>query len=788
MKAQKGKGMKNIIMKKFIKKKNVLLCCILLAGTAIAVLSKTFSTKAEPYYADIEQFPNSYKDALYKLKEKHPNWIFRMYDTGLEWDTVLYNEMNPASRSLIPSYFDSSMVGAYYGDGWACATQLAVEYYMDPRNWLTEDYIFQFEQLSYNADTQGIVTVQRVLTNTFMSGYIEGYESMGLTYAQAFSDIGKAIGVSPVHLATRVYQEQGAAGKSDLISGVYPGFEGYYNYYNIQASGVTHEEIVRNGLNEAKSEGWNNRYSALYGGSKKVSDRYILRGQDTLYLQKFDVDDTYDGRYWHQYMQNLCAPSNEGRRIKQAYERAGMLEATFIFEIPVYRNMPYQDGFVEIDGKYYLYKSGTMVKGEYQFEGVWYYFDPQTGEMARNRTIVINDKTYCYDKEGKKVYGIGYAQGYWYRCDTETGAVTESKYAGDLFIAEDYAAYNPDVASAYGNDTAKLLEHWLNVGIYEGRSPSRLYDPNYYKNAYGDKAAAAGTSAEIVAGSFALDGMKNGYSGSEGFNVMAYLTCNPDLYSAFGLEFADYYRHYLDNFRNESRIHTADQAGYSAAWIPKVLFDPAVYAENNQDIRQAFGDDADGLFRHWLKYGIYEGRIASRVFDPKYYLQNNDDVIAVLGDGYVSAVFHFYQYGMSEMRTSHSEFDAYGYMIMNADLLLAFGGDASRYYIHYSDIGYSENREIERVRNRDWSLVFNRDYYYENNQDIADAYENRDDVLSHFLAYGMSEGRAAAEGFDVNVYKENYGDLRDAFGDNLKLYYIHYINYGHAEGRTAVGR
>lgn len=326
-----------------------LLSALTLVGATIGA-SSALNVKANTSYDDIEKFPDSYKTALYALKDKHPNWTFEVMDTGLNWSDVVYNEMNPSNRSLVPTYFDSKFVGAYYGDGWACATQEAVEYYLDPRNWLTEDYIFQFEKLTYNGNTQGIATVQRVLQNTFMSGFIQSdsqfnYEQMGLTYAQAFRDIGESIGVSPVHLATRVKQEQGTQGTSDLISGVYPGYEGYYNYYNIQASGKTHEEIVANGLNEARSEGWNNRYAALLGGSKKVAERYILRGQDTLYLQKFDVDGQYDGRYWHQYMQNLAAPSNEGRNIKKAYENAGLLNETFVFKIPVYNNMPR-----EIDG------------------------------------------------------------------------------------------------------------------------------------------------------------------------------------------------------------------------------------------------------------------------------------------------------------------------------------------------------------------------------------------------------------------------------------------------------
>ena len=361
-----------------MKKKFMALGCVLLT-MAVAVpagitpnivhAEETASDRAQ-IYEDIEKFPESYKDDLYELKEKHTNWVFEVYDTGLEWSTVLYNEMNPASRSLVPSYFSSDFVGEVYGDGWSCATEAAVEYYMDPRNWLTENYIFQFETLTYNAAAQGIATVQKVLAGSFMAGYIEGYEETGLTYAQAFHDIGILYGVNPVHLASRVYQEQGTSGSSDLISGVYPGYEGYYNYYNIQASGSNHETIVKNGLEEAKSEGWNSRYAALIGGSKKLADRYILRGQDTLYLQKFDVDPAYDGRYWHQYMQNICAPSNEGRRIKLAYEKAGMLYESFVFKIPVYKNMPepYKAEHVLEEGEYVICMNGD---GNLVFDVEW---------------------------------------------------------------------------------------------------------------------------------------------------------------------------------------------------------------------------------------------------------------------------------------------------------------------------------------------------------------------------------------------------------------------------------
>lgn len=761
----------------------MLMSLILAIGALTVGMSDTSEAKAEIYYEDIEKFPESYKEALYALKEKHPNWIFEVMNTGLDWETVVYNEMTPASRSLVPSYFDSSFVGDYYGDGWSCATQAAVEYYLNPRNWLTEDFIFQFEVLTYNVDTQGIATVQKVLTNTFMSGYIQGYEEIGLTYAQAFRDIGESIGVSPVHLATRVYQEQGAKGSSDLISGTYPGYEGYYNYYNIQATGKEHEEIVRNGLNEAKSEGWNSRYAALLGGSKKVGDRYILRGQDTLYLQKFDVDGRYDGMYWHQYMQNLVAPSNEAKKIKSAYSKAGMLEENFVFKIPVYNNMPYQDGFVEKDGKQYYYKDGVKVKGEYEVEGEWYYFDTETGEMAANSVVAIEDKSYFYDNEGRKLIGaIGYTEGYWYLCEKETGEVIRSRYAGDIFNAEDYAAYNQDVVAVLGEDPDILLQHWLVNGVYEYRRPSELYSYDYYSAMYNDT-TEYGESSEAVVGHFALFGMERGYSGSDEFNIMAYLTCNSDLYDAFGMDFNSYFVHYMSHGRNENRVHRADEGAYAGYYMGPTLFDASVYAANNKDVVNAIGDSPEELFKHWLKYGIYEGRVASYVYDGKYYLANNADVKQCFG-GYPGAMLHFYRYGMSEYRNGNDKFDVYGYALSNLDIIDAFGNNGASYYNHYCTYGISENRAMFKMEDLDLSLIFDAEFYMSTYKDIAGEFPGEEGARRHFTLYGMKEGRNGNATFNVYAYKDRYNDLQRAYGDNLKFYYVHYLKYGFSEGRN----
>ena len=289
-------------------------------------------------YPDIEQFPASYRDKLTQLKQMHPNWTFVRQNTGLDWQKVVASE-NSKGRSLINSVMGAAYRNGYHSPGWYYASEAAVKYYLDPRNFLDETRIFQFEQLTYNPSYHSKAAVQNILNGTFMKGELPG---AGMTYADAFFQVGVSLKVSPFHLACRVYQEQGD-GKSALISGNYdavPAYKGYYNYFNIGASGTTTKQIVESGLAKAVKEGWNSPYASIKGGSGILSQSYILRGQDTLYLQKFDVDASDGTLYTHQYMQNIMAPYTESQMVKTAYSKINSLDNSFVFKIPVYENMP----------------------------------------------------------------------------------------------------------------------------------------------------------------------------------------------------------------------------------------------------------------------------------------------------------------------------------------------------------------------------------------------------------------------------------------------------------------
>ncbi len=293
-------------------------------------------------YADVEQFPASYQSALRALKDQHPTWTFVPMKTGLDWNTVIANEIGGGKSLVYKSFPEYTKEGAYDDGSWYYASKEILEYYMDPRNALVEDRIFQFEQLTYNASYHTEEALENFLKNTFMKGD-KNAPGTSMTYAHIIWAIGaeEIRKVSPFHLASRIYQEQGQ-GTSALISGTYPGYEGYYNYFNVGATGTTTEQVIVSGLTYAKNANppWRDAYFSILGGADVISSNYIRKGQDTLYLQKYNVNPKgHYALYTHQYMQNISAPTSEAKTIRNLYRDAGALDSPFVFKIPVYENM-----------------------------------------------------------------------------------------------------------------------------------------------------------------------------------------------------------------------------------------------------------------------------------------------------------------------------------------------------------------------------------------------------------------------------------------------------------------
>lgn len=316
----------------------------------------------------LENVPEEYKSYIKQLLTLHPNWNFVVYDTGIEWKNLFYENAQCAfGRNVVyysyPLSYRSTQSGAYnwrtdewYNPdketGWYQANAQLIAYYMDPRNFLNEQHIFMFEALSYDEKTQTLDGVKKILSGSFMDNVeITNTTDKKVLYAQAYINAGQIADVSPYHLASRTVQEVGKNG-SGSTSGTYKAkdgtdYSGYYNFYNIGATASS--DPIGNGLKYATGKTstdaqkeryllpWNSQYKAIVGGAKWIGYGYINNKQDTLYYQKFNVVN----KVWtHQYMANVMAPASESASIKKAYSNLGILDNSFTFIIPYYKNMP----------------------------------------------------------------------------------------------------------------------------------------------------------------------------------------------------------------------------------------------------------------------------------------------------------------------------------------------------------------------------------------------------------------------------------------------------------------
>lgn len=336
-------------------------------STAFSVFSSTISlcsieAKAESPY---DAFPYSYREKLREINQLHPNWVFVPFNTGLEWNDVVDGEM-VGVRSLVyynvkdswkskdPDDYNPS-TGVYTrrdNGNWIRASREAVEYHLNPVNYFDEYHIFAFEELTYNPAIHNVDGVEAVIANSWMSHrLLEDQPNSGFNYSDFFMESANISNVSPYHLASRVLQEMG---RGDVINKtnsnpLISGRNGVYNYYNFGATGKSNEEIIRKGEEYAKRNGWTTRALALFGGAKTLGAQYINQGQDTLYLQKFDVDSSACGLYYHQYQQNLQAPMTESGSVYSAYAKCNLLNSNFVFKIPIYNNMPGSEPKINIE-------------------------------------------------------------------------------------------------------------------------------------------------------------------------------------------------------------------------------------------------------------------------------------------------------------------------------------------------------------------------------------------------------------------------------------------------------
>lgn len=177
----------------------------------VSTQSVAYTTDAnfEAYLAQ-QGFPESYKAGLRTLHAQHPTWIFNAVQTGLDWNTAVASELQGTSslvetgsksswKSTDAGKFDwtSSTWPGFDGATWVGASREIVAYFMDPRNFLDDSYVFQFAVHDYNAELQTIDGLRSMLQGTFLSGQV-AIDASSPLYAAAVAAQGLSASTNAV--------------------------------------------------------------------------------------------------------------------------------------------------------------------------------------------------------------------------------------------------------------------------------------------------------------------------------------------------------------------------------------------------------------------------------------------------------------------------------------------------------------------------------------------------------------------------------------------------------------
>ena len=327
----------------------IVITIILLSQISRVFAASTYNQKIISAQAirnnGINNFPESYKKLLQKLVDKtgYTNWKFKAFYTDIDWNELVVAENVHLKNTIIK---DENNI---YPDTWYCtcnqegdknyycASKEILEYYLDPRNFLTEVTIFQFLDLSNNTD----ISVSKI-ENLVYGTFLDGQTDTGIRYAKAIKDASVASGESPYSIVIKIFQELGKLPKGEkpyIISGQDTNYPNVYNFYNYGA--YDGEDNTKQALEYAYNAGWDTEYKAIVEGAKLLSSSYLGKGQNTKYTYKFDIIGTTKNElYTNQYMTNIQDPTTQSAMLYEAYEDNGYLDNELTFIIPIYKNMP----------------------------------------------------------------------------------------------------------------------------------------------------------------------------------------------------------------------------------------------------------------------------------------------------------------------------------------------------------------------------------------------------------------------------------------------------------------
>ena len=247
----------------------------------------------------------------------------------------------------------------------------------------------------------------------------------------------------------------------------------------------------------------------------------------------------------------------------------------------------------------------------------------------------------------------------------------EGRPASGDFILEIYKSNNADLCKAYGNNNVAYYKHYIDYGKAEGRNAKTLvvpaastvykgvdyasiYQYGFYRSHNTDLQKAFGTNTDKYLEHFVEHGMNEGRQGSEEFNLEIYKNNNADLCKVYGNDNVAYYKHYINYGKAEGRnaktlVVPAASTVYKGVDYASI-YQYEFYRSHNTDLQKAFGINTAKYLEHFVEHGMDEGRQGSEEFNLSVYKKNYSDLVKVYGNKNKSYYLHYMNYGKNEGR------------------------------------------------------------------------------------------------------------------------------------------
>ena len=359
--------------------------------------------------------------------------------------------------------------------------------------------------------------------------------------------------------------------------------------------------------------------------------------------------------------------------------------------------------------------------------------------------------------------------------DNFLGIIVEHAFISNTGDLTKYLSTDAQLEALGKADALGIMEYY---GIDENSSQSLqqkeksyalVYDFDYYVNKYADVKEKYSNNRLGAFNHFLSIGMKEGRQAISTFDVYSYRMQYADLRQKYGNNLKDYYEHYITEGYSQGRQATGttvlqnpiteiNGVDYSS------VYDFNYYYNHYDDVKKNYSSQDDlGVLKHFISTGMKEGRQANSSFDVSSFRMQHEGLRRLYGDNWPSYYTEYIRYGSmqnkqylntTEIQDPVTTYDGVDYSaVYDYHYYLNKYPELKTKYSKYDDLGVLKNFVEEGMKaGRQASSNFNLAIYKANYPGLVKQYgSDNAKYYQHYITTGKSNGYNAITLFSQNT-------------------------------------